>query len=305
MQNLLNSILNDCSPYINEGEVATYIPELANVDKNEFGISIITNDNNIYSVGDCDKLFTMQSVIKPVILVAALIDNGIETVKNFVGVEATGKPFDAFNYSDLSLKPENINPMINMGAIELCSLIKGDTFEEKLQRLLMLTRRITSNPNLEIDKKVYLSEKETGNKNRALAYMLKAYGMLSGNVEDVLDVYFSACSIKASTIDIARMALVFANGGMDIVTGEQLFDKHYAKYINAILITSGMYDGSAEFAINVGIPAKSGVGGGIMAVVPNRMGIGLYSPSLNSKGNSIAGIKALEQLSDKLDLSIF
>ena len=152
---------------------------------------------------------------------------------------------------------------------------------------------------------MYLSEKKTGNKNRALAYMLKAYDMLHDDVEDVLDFYFKACAIRASVVDLAKMAFVFANGGVDLATGERLFEKEHAKYVNAILITCGMYDGSGDFAIRVGVPAKSGVGGGIMAVVPGKVGIGIYSPALNHKGNSLAGIKALEMLSQKQDWSIF
>ena len=149
-----------------------------------------------------------------------------------------------------------------------------------------------------------VSEKTTGDKNRALAYMLKAYGMIDDNVDDVLDCYFRACSIKADCTDIAKIAYVFAHQGK-LPSGETVFDKKYAKFINAILIICGMYDGSGEFALNVGIPAKSGVGGGIMAVVPGRMGIGIYSPALDHKGNSCAGTKVLEMLSEELSLCIF
>ena len=232
------------------------------------------------------------------------MDKGTEEVRRIVGVESTGKPFDAFNYSDQALKSEHINPMINAGAIALCTLIKGDTYEDKFFRLLTLVRKLADNPILEVDEKVYLSEKETGSKNRALAYMLHAYGMINDNVECVLDCYFRACSIKVNSVDLAKIAFAFANEGGSY-SGEHIFDKKYAKYINAVLITCGMYDGSGEFAINVGVPAKSGVGGGIMAIVPQRMGIGVYSPSLDTKGNSCAGIKVIELMSEKLQLSIF
>ena len=161
------------------------------------------------------------------------------------------------------------------------------------------------NPDLAVDEQVYRSEKATGSKNRALAYMLKAYGLIHDEVEEVLDCYFRACSIRATVTDLACIAYVFAQGGVSPQTGEPLFEKAYAQYVNAVLMTCGMYDGSGEFALTVGVPAKSGVGGGIMAVVPGRMGIGIYSPALDNKGNSIAGIKALEQLSRELELSIF
>jgi len=247
----------------------------------------------------------VQSVIKPIILLLALMDNDEKTVRELVGMESTGKPFDAFNYSDQALKNEHINPMINTGAIALCSIIKGKNYNEKFERLLSLARKMSGNPNLFIDENVYLSEKQTGNKNRALAYMLKAYGMLEDNVEDVLDLYFKACSIKANSIELANIALILANHGIDRKTGERICSVEYARYINAVMMNCGMYDGSGEFAVNVGVPAKSGVGGGIMAVVPGKMGIGLYSPALDKKGNSVAGIKALEMLSEKLNLSIF
>ena len=305
MQELLNKVIKECYPVIQEGEVASYIPELKNANKNEFGICVIGNDGSQFVAGDYNKTFSLQSIIKPLILLMALMDHGEEKVRSLVGVESTGKPFDTFNYSDQALNCEHINPMVNTGAIALCSLIKGKGYQEKFERLLALTRKLTGNNDLAMDEKLYRSEKETGSKNRALAYMLKAYGMLHGDVEEVLDFYFSGCSIMATTVELARMGRVFANGGYCVETKEQLFKKEYARYINAVLITCGMYDGSGNFAINVGVPAKSGVGGGIMAIVPHRMGIGIYSPALNKKGNSVAGLKALEMLSKNLDLSIF
>lgn len=305
MKEQLQEILDECRHYIAEGKVADYIPELAKADKNEFGICVMRGVDTIDFAGDYEKKFTLQSIIKPLVLLLALIDNGAEKVRELVGVEATGKPFDAFNYSDQALKGEHINPMINTGAIALCTLVHGKTYAEKFERLLDLARKISGNPTLQVDEQVYLSEKKTGNKNRALAYMLKAYDMLHDDVEDVLDFYFKACAIRASVVDLAKMAFVFANGGVDLATGERLFEKEHAKYVNAILITCGMYDGSGDFAIRVGVPAKSGVGGGIMAVVPGKVGIGIYSPALNHKGNSLAGIKALEMLSQKQDWSIF
>ncbi len=305
MTEMLEEILEKCAPYRKEGRLANYIPELTKVNPDDFGIYLISNDKTISKAGDYKKQFTIQSIVKPILLLQALMDNDIETVKNHVGVEATGKPFDAINYNDQALLSENINPMVNMGAIAMCTLIQGDTYNEKFNRLLELTRKLANNPNIELDKAVYLSEKRTGNKNRALAYLLKTYGMINDDVEDVLDCYFKACSIKVCCEDLARIGLVLANHGKSPLTGETLFPVEYAHYVNAILITCGMYDGSGEFAVKVGVPAKSGVGGGIMAVIPTRMGIGIFSPMIDSKGNSVAGIKALEELSKKLDLSIF
>ena len=270
MNTLLNDILRQCAHYTSEGAVANYIPELAKADPKKFGIYVITTFGQSFSAGDFDAKFTMQSVIKPLILLMALFDSGANAVHDLVGVEATGKPFDAFNYSDQALTSANINPMINTGAIALCTLIRGDTYAEKFDRLLNLAKKLAGNPDI-----------------------------------DVVDCYFRACSVKATCADLARIASVFANKGKDIFTGQQLFDAKYCKYVNAILMTCGMYDGSGEFALKVGFPAKSGVGGGIMGVVPGKMGIGVFSPALDGKGNSLAGVNALEMLSRKLDLSVF
>ncbi len=305
MKTLLEKTLKECAPYTARGAVASYIPELSKADPNDFGICIISGKGEINAVGDCDKLFTMQSVIKPMILLLALEDNGIEVVNRLCGVEATGKPFDAFNYSDLALTSEHINPMINAGAIALCTLIKGDTYEERFARLLELTKRLSGNESLSVNESVYLSEKATGNKNRALAYMLKAYRMIDADVESLLDMYFKACSIQASCCDLANIAFVLANRGSSAAKGVQIVSPEHARYVNAIMMICGMYDGSGEFALNVGIPAKSGVGGGIMAVAPRRMGIGIYSPALDRKGNSVAGVKALEFIDKKISLSVF
>ncbi len=305
MNTLLEKILADCARYTKEGQPASYIPELAKVDPDKFGIFVSAEDGKEYFAGDYTDRFTMQSVVKPLILLQALMDSDTETVRALVGMEATGKPFDAFNYSDQALTGAHINPMINTGAIALCTLIQGSNYQDKFSRLLNLTRRLADNPKLEVNHAVYMSEKMTGNKNRALAYMLKAYGMISAPVEDVLDCYFQACSISVSCKDLARIAHIFANHGVHPVTGEQLFPAGYAKYVNATLATCGMYDGSGEFALNVGFPAKSGVGGGIMGVIPRRMGIGVFAPALDKHGNSVAGMQALAELSKELDLSIY
>ena len=305
MDKLLNAIIESCRPFTREGKVACYIPELSKAEPDDLGICVMTQDRGVYCAGDCRKQFTMQSVVKPMILLTAIMDRGLDRVRDLVGVEATGKPFDAFNYSDQALTGAHINPMVNAGAIALCTLIEGKDYAERFERLLALTRKVADDPDLQVDEAVYQSEKLTGSKNRALAYMLKAYGMIDGDVEQLLECYFRACSIKVSSMDLARIAWVLANKGVDPQSGEQLIPAEYTRHVNAILTTCGMYDGSGEFALNVGVPAKSGVGGGIMAVVPGRMGIGIYGPALDGKGNSFAGTKVLEKLSSRLDLSIF
>ena len=304
MNTLLSRIVRDCAPHTAQGHVATYIPELAKVDPDKLGIYISSPDGD-YSAGDCAAPFTMQSVVKPLILLLALMDSGIDTVRALVGVEATGKPFDTFNYSDQALTGAHINPMINTGAIALCTLIRGRDYTERFDRLLELVRTLADNPNLEVDQAVFRSEQLTGNKNRALAYLLTAYGMISDPVNEILDCYFKACSIVVNCRDLAKIAHIFALRGIRPVTGERLFPAQYAKYVTATMATCGMYDGSGEFALEVGFPAKSGVGGGIMGVIPRNLGIGVYAPALDRHGNSVAGVQALAQLSRELDLSIY
>lgn len=305
MEELLEELLEECRPYTQQGAVATYIPELAKGDINNLGIYIVRSDGKHYQAGDYKKQFTIQSVVKPILLLLALMDNGVDFVRSRVGVEATGKPFDAINVTDQTLLSEHLNPMVNMGAIAMCTLLKGSSYQERFQRLLELTRLLAGNPEIQLDEAVYLSEKRTGNKNRALAFLLKTYGMIQDDVEEVLDCYFKACSIQVSSKDLANIGYVLANRGKLPQSDERVFPSQYAHYVNAILMTCGMYDGSGDFAVNVGVPAKSGVGGGIMAVVPTRMGIGIFSPGLDAKGNSLAGIQVLERLSKRMYLSIF
>ena len=305
MEEFLHQLVTECAPYAAQGKLADYIPELSKADPKAIGIHIITKDGEQSFAGSNNARFTIQSIVKPILLLLALMDNGMEFVRRRVGVEATGKPFDAINATEQRLDSEHINPMVNMGAIAMCTLIHGDTYAEKFNRLLELTRKLAGDPAIVVDEAVYLSEKSHGSKNRALAYMLKSYGMLDDSVEEVLDCYFRACSISVTCEDLANIGFVLANEGRLRATGEQVFPAYFARYVNAILTTCGMYDGSGEFAIRVGVPAKSGVGGGIMASIPTRMGIGIFSPALDSKGNSVAGIQVLKRLSKRMYLSIF
>jgi len=187
MEELLEQLLEECRPYTKQGHVATYIPELAKGDPNDFGIYILNANGRAYHTGDYTKNFTAQSVIKPILLLLALMDNGEEYVRSRVGVESTGKPFDAINVTDQALFSDHLNPMVNMGAIAMFSLIKVADYNERFQRLLELTRKLAGDPEIQMDEAVYLSEKKTGHKNRALAYLLKANGLLEGDAEEVVD----------------------------------------------------------------------------------------------------------------------
>ncbi|MDV4152311.1 glutaminase A [Clostridium sp. AL.422] len=305
MFNLLNTLVEKNRIYGKEGKVASYIPALSKADKDELGIYVIDSKGNEYYSGDYDKKFTMQSISKIVSLILAIRDNGRYNVFKKVDVEPTGMGFNSIVNLEASDSGKPYNPMINAGAIVTTSLIDGKNVEEKLEKILDFMRAVTNNNHIDVNEEVYLSEKETGNRNRALAYFMKSTGVLEGNVEEVLDLYFKQCSIELTAKDLARFGAVLANDGVIPWTNEKIVPKEVCRIVKTIMVTCGMYDASGEFAVNVGIPAKSGVGGGILATVPRKYGIGIYGPALDEKGNSIAGLELIKDLSIELDLSIF
>lgn len=305
MEVILKDIINRNKKYTNYGQVATYIPELKNANREDLGACIIDMSNNVYISGNCDKKFTIQSISKPIVLALAIMDNDKEYVFSKVGMEPSGDPFNSITKLETNYTKKPSNPMINAGAIVATSLIKGKSIEEKEQRMMSFFRQLSKNTNLRINYDVYKSEKLTGDRNRAMAYFLKNDGIIKGDVEAILDLYFKQCSIEVDVVDLARIAVNLASNGVDITTGERIIDEETSRIIKTFMVTCGMYDASGEFAIEVGVPAKSGVGGGIMASVPTKMGIGVFGPALDKKGNSIAGTKVLQDLSKELKLNIF
>jgi len=305
MKRILDTIIDKNRHWTKEGTVASYIPELSKADGEALGICVTTLDGEEFFAGDYETKFTIQSISKVVTLMLAIIDNGVNYVFSKIGMEPTEAAFNSIINLENNNDQKPINPMINAGAIATVSLITGDTSEEKFNRILKFTRKITGNPDININEGVYASEKATGDRNRSLAYFMKSTGILEGDVEEVLDVYFRQCSLEVNCRDIARIGAVLANAGVIISNNERVISREATRIIKTIMVTCGMYDGSGNFAVHIGIPAKSGVGGGIMAAVPRRMGVGVIGPSLDKKGNSIGGIKVLEELSRELDLSIF
>ncbi|SKA90434.1 L-glutaminase [Caloramator quimbayensis] len=305
MKKLLDVIIQNNRHYTEEGSVASYIPELEKADKNALGICVVTLDGEEYFAGDYETKFTIQSISKVISLMLALLDNGREYVFSKVGMEPTAETFNSISNLETRNPHKPLNPMINSGAIATVSMISGQDSNEMFGRILKFARKITGNPSLNLNEDVYLSEKATGHRNRSLAYFMKSTKVIEQDVEEVLDVYFKQCSIEATCRDIARIGAMLANDGILPWTGERVIPRNVARIVKTIMVTCGMYDASGEFAVNVGIPAKSGVGGGILTAVPKRMGIGVVGPSLDKKGNSIGGVKVLEELSRELDLSIF
>lgn len=301
LQQDLQQALEHGRHYLPQGRVADYIPELGKADPNALGICLYTKDGQKLACGDVDQRFTIQSICKVISLATALQCVGFDEVFSHVMMEPSGDAFNSILKLDLaSNRP--YNPMINAGAIEVISLLAPLlTFEQ----LLNYARLLCMDDNIVLDEDVYHSESMTGDRNRAIGYLLKSKGVLDGNVTRVVDLYFRMCSLSICARSLAGLGLVLANGGVNPDTGIRLLDERVVRTVKTMMLTCGMYDGSGEFAVRAGIPAKSGVGGGIMACVENRMGIGTYGPALDRKGNSIGGIQAIEHLSNSLHLHIF
>lgn len=287
------------------GKVATYIPGLAEARPDALGISLCGIRGERVKAGETEEPFTMQSVSKVFSLLLALLDSGEAGVFAKVGKEPTGDDFNSILKLELVDPGKPFNPFINAGAIAIASLIEGRTPEEKSERLLEFIRMLADDPSITWNKRIYESERETAYRNRSLAYYLKDNGILEGDVEATLDIYFRQCAIEVRTCQLARMALVLANRGCDPATGHCYIPRKYVQIATSFMTTCGMYNASGEFALEAGIPAKSGVSGGIMALIPGQLGIGVYGPALNEKGNSVAGVHMLSMLSERFEWSIF
>ena len=287
---------------IDEGTVADYIPELALAKPEWFGICVVTSDGQVFEVGDCDQLFTIQSISKAFVFGLALEDHGREYVNSKVSVEPTGEAFNAIVLDEATNRP--YNPMVNAGAIATTDLIQGSNSTERLKRMLDMFRHYTGREH-DINVPVFLSEKATGYRNRAMSYLMLNFGMVGDKIDETLDLYFQQCSIMVNARDLAMMSATLANGGINPVTQERAIDERYVQDVVSVMLTCGMYDASGEWAYRVGMPAKSGVGGGILAVVPKQLGIGTFSPPLDAKGNSVRGIKVCEALAQDFGLHLF
>lgn len=297
--------VEQCKQQCHGGKVASYIPELAKGNKQALGIVMMDAYGEQCSAGDIQTVFTLQSISKVFSLLLALMDNGEEIVFHKVGMEPTGDSFNSMLKLELVQPGIPFNPLINAGAIAVSSLIQGSSQEHKLERVLQFFRKCAQNDSLQFNEQVYQSELQSADLNRSMAYFLKDNGVLEHSVDDVLDIYFRHCSIDVTVKDLARMGLLLAYNGTDPITGEQLIPKRYVQIAKSFMVTCGMYNASGQFAIQVGLPAKSGVSGGILTLIPGAIGIGVVGPALNSKGNSIAGVELLEKLSNAYDLSMF
>lgn len=294
--------LHDSLRGLRDGQVADYIPELGRADPEDFAISIATVDGAVYSVGCAEHRFTIQSVSKPFMLAYAIETHGIEAVLDKVGVEPTGDPFNSIILDEANNRP--FNPMVNAGAIATTELIRGDTLAAQQAEQMAFFSRFAARA-LDLDTAVYRSESDTGHRNRAIAYMMLNSGMIEGAPEDILDIYFRQCSILVNTADLAVMAAVLAAHGRNPLSKERVLRPGTVRDVLSVMATCGMYDYAGQWMFDVGLPAKSGVSGGIMAVLPGQFGIAVYSPRLDSVGNSVRGIEVCKRLSRDFSLHAY
>jgi glutaminase len=304
-QEQLVRFVEEAKQYARYGKVADYIPALGKADPNELSIAVYTPDGKVASAGDVTVKVTLQSISKIIALALVLIDRGEDEVFRKVGMEPTGDPFNSIAKLEEVQPAKPLNPMINAGALAVTHMIRGRSVEERLERLLAFVRRLAGNEQIAYSEEVARSEFETAFLNRSLCYFLKQHRIIDEDVEELMDLYTKQCAIEMTCIDLARIGLVFALDGRDPHSGEPIMPLDVARICKTFMVTCGMYNSSGEFAIKVGIPAKSGVSGGILAAVPGRCGIGIFGPALDDKGNSVTGVKLLERLSKTYSLSIF
>jgi glutaminase len=285
-----------------EGTVADYIPELAKGDPDAFGISVMRTDGQVVEVGDYQQLFSLQSISKPFVFGMVLEDHGREHVLSKVSVEPTGEAFNAIVLDEGTNRP--FNPLVNAGAIATADLVEGKDFSERIARMLAMFSRYFGR-KVYVDNSIFMSERATGHRNRAIAHLMLNFGMIRDRVEETLELYFQQCSLLVNCHDLVVLGATLANGGVNPVTGDRAIRAEYVKDVLSIMASCGMYDYAGEWAYRVGLPAKSGVGGGIVAVVPGRFGIGVFSPPLDAKGNSVRGVQVCRELSVRFGLHAF
>lgn len=298
-----------------DGKVADYIPLLAKADPHLLGISIIGRNGMKIKSGDVDQQFTLQSISKVLSFIVACMTRGVTYVLNRVDVEPTGEAFNSIMHLEMSGPKKPFNPFVNAGAITVTSMLEGKTSDEKIEPIYQLLEAMLGyRPELNVG--IYESERDSSMRNRAIGYYLLETNFLESDLNITLETYFKQCSINITVEDLARIGVILANDGEDPETKRIIIPRQVARIVKALMLTCGMYDASGKFATYVGVPAKSGVSGGIVAVAPPRVrdeklpfmrgcGIGVFGPALDEKGNSVAGIRLLKHIASQWDLSVF
>nr|WP_086940321.1 glutaminase B [Thaumasiovibrio occultus] len=302
-QALLDEILEAARPLIHEGQVADYIPALAQVPTDRLGVAVCYNDGDVLVAGDADEPFSIQSISKVLSLTLAMSVYEPEEIWERVGKEPSGHAFNSM----IQLEVENgipRNPFINAGALVVCDMLFSRLSAPR-HRMLELVRELSGDPKINYDKIVAASEMQHSDRNAAIAYLMRSFGNFKNDVMPVLHNYFHYCALRMSCRDLAKTFSYLANKGLPLGAEKSIISHTQTKQLNALLATCGLYDGAGEFAYRVGMPGKSGVGGGIVAVVPGEMTIAVWSPALDKSGNSLAGTQVLELLAERIGRSIF
>jgi glutaminase len=280
-----------------------HAPEAGQTEGDRFGIALAAVDGDLYGAGDQDAPFALQSISKVFAYALALEDHGREEVLRRVGVEPSGDAFNSITFDERGRRP--YNPMVNAGALATTDLVRGKDADEKLERILDVVRRYAGNERLAVDEHVFEQEMRTADRNRATAYLMRSQGMLAGDVEQTLALYLRQCSITVTCRDLALMAATLANGCVHPISGDRVLSQRVNRDVLTVMYTCGMYDFAGEWAFQIGVPAKSGVSGGIVAVIPGKMGIGVFSPGLDPFGNSVRGTRVCQEVSERLGLHVF
>ena len=301
MTEIIRKAMDIAREDIPKGHVATYIPELGKVDPNQLGICLYPLEGDKICLGDYDVRFTMQSVSKIIMLILALEICGSKNVFKKVGMEPSGEAFDSLVELDIN-HSRPYNPLINSGALAVCGLLLP---EVSFQDVLRYTKKVCSDMDVELNEEVFDSEMKNCSRNRSIAYLLESKGIIRTDVEDTLKFYTKMCSMSVNAVSLANLGRKLANSGVSASDGKRYMSSSTARIVKTLMLTCGMYDGSGTFAIKVGIPSKSGVGGGLLSVSDKRAGIGVFGPALDSRGNSIAGCRLLREISNDLRLNLF
>nr|WP_307776234.1 glutaminase A [uncultured Cetobacterium sp.] len=299
----LESLIKKYKPYGDHVKISDYIPELSKADPNDFGVYIIDKNGEEYFSGEYNKKFTMQSISKVLTLMLALLDNGEEYVFSKIGMEPSGDPFNSIRKLESSKTRRLYNPMINAGAIAVTSMIKGKDLEEKTKRVLDFFRKVMEDDSISVNEIAYKETVESGNKNRSMGYFLKSEGIILGDAEETIDLYFKHCSIEVSAKNLAQLGAFLAREGK-LSNGEKLVPYSIIKIVKTIMFTCGFYDRSGELAVKIGLPSACGISGGILSFVPGVLGIGVYGPNLDDWENSLLGVKFLEEFVKKFDIRV-
>ena len=288
---------------LKEGKNADYIPALAKVDPNIFGIALVTTDGKVYTAGDVKSEVSIQSISKVFTMAKVIEEQGPEAIENTIGVDATGMRFNSIvsvEFSQKALGGPEMNSLVNPGAIATTSMVKGSTRQEIWNKILGYYSDFAGRP-LQVNQEVFKSEAETNQRNQAIGALMYAYGYIKSKPDQATDIYTEQCSVNVSARDLATMAATLAAGGRNPITGKQVMQSKNVPYVLAVMATAGLYDDSGKWLYHTGLPAKSGVGGGIIAVAPGKFGIAVVSPPLDEAGNSVKAQRAIRDIVTRLN----